>query len=125
MSTHRHPRKGEFGQPSFKCRYCGKEREYDPDYWLIGSFCSFSCHAAHGLYVYACFSIMFTNITFLTLILVLRYSLALTFGPAILTIVFALLTVLSLAGVAIGHRVRKETPRQYQHRESYDPKIRA
>ncbi len=68
---------------------------------------------------------MFTNLTFLTLILVWRYGIALTLGPSILMIVFALLTVLSLVGVTIGHRVRKETPRQFHHRESYDAKIRA
>jgi hypothetical protein len=125
LSARDYPRKNEYGQPTYGCRWCGEQREYDPDYWIIGSFCSFSCHAAHGFYLYGFMSIMFTFFTFMTLDLVLRYWSLIHGGVIFLTIVFGLISVGSLYGVTIGRKVRKETPRHLRTRERYDPKIRA
>ena len=123
--SRRYPRKGEFGQPTYRCRWCGIEVDHSPDVFLIGNFCSFSCHAAHGANLYVCLSIMFASFAILTLDAVLTYGLMMNSLVIILPVSFGLLTVWSLAGVFYGKKLRKETPRQYLHREKYDSRIRA
>ena len=123
--SRQYPRKGEYGPPTYRCRWCGLEVDHSPDIYLIGNFCSFSCHAGHGLYVYACLSIISAFFTLLTLDYVITYWSMLHSYAIVAPILFGLFTVWAVAGVIYGRRLRKATPRQYRHRESYDPRIRA
>ena len=125
LSARDYPRRNEHGKPTYGCRWCGKQREYDPDYWIIGSFCSFSCQAAHGYYMFVCFSVMFGGFTVVLLNAFVIYGDILHSAYIIMPIIFSLLTLWSIFGVFYGRRMRRVSLRQSQVKQRYNPRIRA
>ncbi|TFG31968.1 hypothetical protein EU528_04665 [Candidatus Thorarchaeota archaeon] len=122
MSEQRYPRRGECGIPTFGCRWCGKQREYDAQWYLIRNYCSISCLSAHMFY-----GLIFVNVIFGYLFWIILDL----FGPNLFDYRYenirVLLGILGFAlivygGCAIqGFRVRRGTPKRPKAR--YHPSM--